>query len=107
MVYVSAHSVRVAWWPVEATAFGPKLPRPKTGTPNFVGPIIQGGTQSGRSQATRVFCATRVSLNTTELIAVRCLNPLCQPSFCNEPQGAATKNLDWLRTKVFRANFPR
>jgi hypothetical protein len=31
--------------PVEATAFGPKLPRPKTGTPNFVGRIIQGGTQ--------------------------------------------------------------
>jgi hypothetical protein len=70
--------------PVEATEFGPKPPQPKTGTPHFVGQIIQRGTQSGRSQAASVLCAMRAELNTAELIAVRCLNPLCQPSFCDE-----------------------
>jgi hypothetical protein len=45
--------------------------------------------------------------NTAELIAVHCSNPLCKPSFRDEDHGAATKNLDWLRTKVFRANCPQ
>jgi hypothetical protein len=51
--------------PVEATQSGPSRRGP--GRPNFVGRIIQGGTQSGRSQAARVLCAMRVSLNTFEL----------------------------------------
>jgi hypothetical protein len=93
--------------PVEATAFGPKPPQPKTGTPHFVGRIIQGGTQSGCSQAVRALCAMRAGLNTPELIAVRCLNPLCQRSSCDESHSAVTKNLDRLRTGVYRANFPR
>jgi hypothetical protein len=49
----------------------------------------------------------RVSLNTIELSAYRCLNPLRKPSSCDEDHSAATKILDRLRTKVFRANFPR
>jgi hypothetical protein len=109
MVYVSGRPFRLGGvgGPVEATAFGPKPPRPKTAGRISWGRIIQVGTQSGRSQAVRALCAMRAGLNTTELIALRCLNPLCQLSFCDESHSAATKNLDRLRTKVFRANFPR
>jgi hypothetical protein len=87
--------------PLQATAFGPKPPRPKTGPPNFVARIIQGGTQSGRSQAARVLCAMRVSLNTSELSAFHWRNSPRKPSFCDEDHSAATKNLAWLRTKSF------
>jgi hypothetical protein len=80
---------------------------PNPRKPYFVGRIIQGRTQNGRSQAASVLCATRAGLNATELTAFRCLNPLCKSSFCDADHGAATKNLDWLRTKLFRANFPR
>jgi hypothetical protein len=45
----------------------------------------------GGDQAARVLCAMRVSLNTPELSAFRCLNPLCKPSFCDENHSAATK----------------
>jgi hypothetical protein len=87
--------------PLQATPFGPKPPRPKTGPPNFVARIIRGGTQSGRSQAARVLCAMRVSLNTSELSAFHWRNSPRKPSFCDEDHSAATKNLAWLRTKSF------
>jgi hypothetical protein len=87
--------------PLQATAFGPKRPRPKTGPPNLVARIIQGGTQSGRSQAARVLCAMRVSLNTSELSAFHWRNSPRKPSFCDEDHSAATRNLAWLRPKSF------
>ena len=37
-------------------------------------------------------CAMCVSLNTTELIAFRCSNPLCKSSFCDENHIAARKS---------------
>jgi hypothetical protein len=96
------------WWPGRGNGIRtPSRRGPRPGRPYFGGRIIQGGTQSGRSQAERGLCAMRAGLNTGELIAVRCSNPLCTPSFCDESHSAATKNLDRLRTKVFRAIFPR
>jgi hypothetical protein len=60
-----------------------------------VGSALSAGHDLTETQAYPNDCDQ--GLNTTELIAVRCLNPLCQPSFCDESHSAATKNLDWLR----------
>jgi hypothetical protein len=85
--------------PLEATQSGASRRGP--GRPNFVGRIIQGGTQSGRSQAARVLCAMRVSLNTFELSAFHWRNCPRKPSFCDQDHSAATKILDRLRIKAF------
>jgi hypothetical protein len=108
MVYVSARS---AWVALVARS------RRRHSDPGCRGqrparPISWVGSSSAGHKVAAVklcelFCAMRAGLNTTELIAVRCLNPLCQPSFCDESHSAATKNLDRSRTRVFRANFPR
>jgi len=50
------------WWPGRGD--GIRTPsRPRPGKQYFVGRIIQGGTQSGRSQVAGVLCATRARLN--------------------------------------------
>jgi len=91
LVYMSAQPIPPGWrGPIEAAAFGPKPPRPKTAGRISWGRIIQVGTQSGRSQAASVLCAMCVSVNTTELIAVTarilCTNPRSGTSITARPQ---------------------
>ena len=74
MVYVSAHSAWVALVARSRQRRSDQAAAAQDRRLHFVGRIIQGGTQSGRSQAARVLWATCVGLNTTELIALRRLN---------------------------------
>ena len=73
-VYVSAHSAWVALVARSRQRRSDQAAAAQDRRLHFVGRIIQGGTQSGRSQAARVLWATCVGLNTTELIALRRLN---------------------------------
>jgi hypothetical protein len=76
--------------PVEATAFGPKPPRPQT-----AGRISWIRSSRARDKVAAVklreLYAMRVSLNTAELLAFHRLNFPRKPSFCDEDHSAPRK----------------